>query len=138
MWTITYEKTNLVSRHRGTLPVILSCPHDGKEVPRGVSKRTGANPDCPPFKTSRDLHTREITQGIAQRLLDVFGEAPYVVIAEFHGSTSMQIAHRAVPLKLLELSPSMTNTTILSAASSTRSAPKMATWVFSSISTGRV
>lgn len=84
MWSITYEKTNLVSRHRGTLPVILSCPHDGKKVPPGVPKRTESNPDCPPFKTTRDLHTREITEGIAQRLLDVFGEAPYVVIAEFH------------------------------------------------------
>jgi N-formylglutamate amidohydrolase len=84
MWTIAYEKANLVSRHRGTLPVILSGPHDGKEAPPGVPKRTGSNPDCPPFKTTRDLHTREITQGIAQRLLDVFGEAPYVVIAEFH------------------------------------------------------
>jgi N-formylglutamate amidohydrolase len=84
MWTIAYEKTNLVSRHRGTLPVILACAHDGKAAPRGVPKRTGTNPDCPPFKTSRDLHAREITQGIAQHLLDVFGEAPYVVIAEFH------------------------------------------------------
>jgi hypothetical protein len=84
MWTLTYEKTNLVSRHRGTLPVILSCPHDGKEAPPGVPKRTGSNPNCPPFKTTRDLHTREITEGVAQSLLDVFGEAPYVVIAEFH------------------------------------------------------
>jgi N-formylglutamate amidohydrolase len=84
MWTITYEETNLVSRRRGTLPVILSCPHDGKKVPPGVPKRTGSNPDCPPFKTTRDLHTRQITEGVAQRLLDVFGEAPYVVIAEFH------------------------------------------------------
>jgi N-formylglutamate amidohydrolase len=84
MWTLTYEKTNLVSRHRGTLPVILSCPHDGKEAPPGVPKRTGSNPDCPPFKTTRDLHTREITEGVAQRLLDVFGEAPYVVVAEFN------------------------------------------------------
>ena len=84
MWVIRYEEKNLVSRHRGTLPVILSCPHDGKEVPRGVPKRTGSNPDCPPFNTSRDLHTREITEGVAQRLLDLFGEAPYVVIAEFH------------------------------------------------------
>ena len=84
MWTIAFEKTNLVSRHRGTLPVILSCPHDGKESPTGVPERTGSAPNCPPFKTSRDLHTREITEGAAQRLLDVFGEAPYVVIAEFH------------------------------------------------------
>ena len=84
MWRIAYEETNLVSRRRGTLPVILSCPHDGKEAPAGVPKRTGSNPDCPPFKISRDLHTRAITEGVAQRLLEMFQEAPYVVIAEFH------------------------------------------------------
>jgi N-formylglutamate amidohydrolase len=84
MWTITYETANLVSRHRGTLPVLLTCPHDGEESPPGVPERTGSAPDCPPFKKSRDLHTRPITTGIAQRLLDVFGEAPYGVIAEFH------------------------------------------------------
>jgi N-formylglutamate amidohydrolase len=86
MWTIHYEKTNLVGRHHGTLPVILSCPHDGEESPSGVPERTGKGipSDCPPFKKSRDLHTREITTRGAQRMLDVFGEEPYVVIAEFH------------------------------------------------------
>ncbi len=84
MWAIRYEEANLVSRHRGTLPVIISCPHDGKKVPPEVPKRTGSNSDCPPFKTSRDLRTREITEGVAQRLLEVYGEAPYVVIAEFN------------------------------------------------------
>jgi N-formylglutamate amidohydrolase len=84
MWTITYDEANLVSRHRGTLPVILSCPHEGAEQPAGVPERTGSVRGCPPFKTSRDLHTREITTRVAQRLLDIFGEAPYVVIAEFH------------------------------------------------------
>jgi N-formylglutamate amidohydrolase len=85
MWTITYEETNLVSRHQGTLPVILSCPHDGNESPSGVPERTGEGipATCPPFRTTSDLHTREITEGVAQRLLDVFGETPYVVIAEF-------------------------------------------------------
>jgi len=85
MWTITYEEANLVSQHRGTLPVILSCPHGGDEQPEGVfDERTGSNPDCRPIKIRSDLHTREITTRVAQRLLDVFGEAPYVVIAEFH------------------------------------------------------
>ncbi len=84
MWTIRYQEVNLVSRHRGTLPVIISCPHDGKKVPPEVPKRTGSNSECPPFKTSRDLRTREITEGVAQRLLEVCGEAPYVVIAEFN------------------------------------------------------
>lgn len=84
MWAISYEKTNLVSRHRGTLPVILSCPHEGEDTPEGVPVREGSPPGCLPVKISRDLHTREITTGVAQRLLDIFGEAPYVVIAEFH------------------------------------------------------
>jgi hypothetical protein len=84
MWTIPYEKTNLVSRHRGTLPVILSCPHEGEDEPLGVPVREGSPPGCPPITINRDLHTREITMGVAQRLLDIFGEAPYVVIAGFH------------------------------------------------------
>jgi len=84
MWIITYQEANMVSRHRGTLPVILSCPHEGEQQPVGVPERTGSVPGCPPFKTSRDLHTREITTRVAQRLLDIYGEAPYVVIAEFH------------------------------------------------------
>jgi len=84
MWTITYEEANLVSRHRGTLPVILSCPHEGEEQPAGVPERTGSVPGCPPITREHDLHTREITTRVAQRLLDIFGEAPYVVIAEFH------------------------------------------------------
>lgn len=84
MWTIDYETIAFVSRHRGTLPVILGCPHDGEDKPSGVSEREGSPPGCPPFNKLRDLHTREITTGVAQRLLDIFGEAPYVVIAEFH------------------------------------------------------
>src|SRR5262245_50069769 len=87
MWTITYEEVNLVSRHRGTLPVILSCPHGGDEQPEGVPderNETNPNPECRPVKKKIDLHTREITTRVAQRMLDIFGEAPYVVIAEFH------------------------------------------------------
>ena len=29
MWTIDYEEINLVNRHRGAMPVILTCPHGG-------------------------------------------------------------------------------------------------------------
>ncbi len=89
MWTINdkYEKTktNLVSFHRGTLPVILSCPHNGEETPSDVHERTGQGipSDCH-FNDNGDLQTRDITTRVAQRMLDVFGEAPYVVIAEFH------------------------------------------------------
>jgi N-formylglutamate amidohydrolase len=84
MWTIAYETAHLVSRHRGTLPAILTCPYDGQESPLEVPERTGSALDCPPFSTSRDRHTRLITEGVAQSLLDTFDEAPYVVIAEFY------------------------------------------------------
>jgi N-formylglutamate amidohydrolase len=85
MGTITYEETKLVSRYRGTMPVILTCPHGGDKQPPGVpNKRTGAGlpSDCR-FETNTDRFTRTITRGIAQLLFDVFGEAPYVVIANF-------------------------------------------------------
>ena len=84
MGTITYKETNLVSRHRGTLPVILTCPHGGDKQPPGVPKRTGAGvpPDCR-FEINTDRFTRTITKGVAQLLFDVFGEAPHVVIADF-------------------------------------------------------
>ncbi len=78
MWTIIYERTNLVSRHRGILPGILSCPHNGNEdLGPDVPPRTGEGipSDCQ-FNKKGDLHTREITTGVAQRMLDVFGEAP--------------------------------------------------------------
>jgi N-formylglutamate amidohydrolase len=83
MWTISYSRAKFVSSHPGTLPVILTCPHDGNENP-GVPERTGSASGCPPFTKRRDLHTRQITEGVAQLVLDLFGEAPYVVIAEFH------------------------------------------------------
>jgi N-formylglutamate amidohydrolase len=83
MRQIEYSTTRLVSRHRGTLPVLLTCPHDGGEQPAGVLKRTGPTPECPDFETDRDRCTRAVTTGLAQRLLDLTGEAPSVVIAEF-------------------------------------------------------
>jgi N-formylglutamate amidohydrolase len=85
MSTITYEETKLVSRHRGTMPAILTCPHGGDKQPPGVpNPRTGVGlpPSCR-FEPNTDRFTRTITRGVAQALFDVFGEAPYVVIANF-------------------------------------------------------
>ena len=85
MWTISYITENFVSRHRGTLPVLLTCPHGGGEQPPDVPERTGEGipSDCH-FQPSADLRTREVTVGVAQRILEICGEAPYVVIADFH------------------------------------------------------
>lgn len=85
MWQIKYRVNNLVSSHRGTLPVILTCPHDGEAQPPGVLKHTGQGlPAGCNFETDRDLQTRTITTAVAQRLLDVYSEAPYAVMADFN------------------------------------------------------
>ena len=84
MWLIAYRSTRHVGRHRGTLPVVLACPHDGGAA-LPVPERTGSGlpPRCH-FTKSRDFQATAITTGIAQRLFELRGEAPYVVFAEFH------------------------------------------------------
>jgi N-formylglutamate amidohydrolase len=84
MWMIAYRSARHIGRHRGTLPVVLACPHDGGAA-LPVPERTGGGlpPRCH-FTKSRDFQATAITTGVAQRLLDLRGEAPYVVFAEFH------------------------------------------------------
>jgi N-formylglutamate amidohydrolase len=85
MWNIDYQSVNLVASHRGTLPVLITCPHGGQAAPDDVPERQGqATPSGCNFEKGSDLHTREIAQGVAQRMLELFGEAPSVVIAQFH------------------------------------------------------
>ena len=86
MWTIQYETNQMVSRHAGTLPVLLTSPHGAPVTakPPGVSQRTGSSPGCPPDKLVGDNFTRQIATAVAQLLLETVGEAPYVVIAEYH------------------------------------------------------
>lgn len=81
---VTYAETRLVKRHRGTMPVILTCPHDGSETPPKVRERTAAETpsDCR-LRTGRDSHTAEITEKVAQTILTSTGLSPYVVIARF-------------------------------------------------------
>ena len=84
MWTIEYQETQLVSRHAGSLPVILTSPHGATARPLGVSQRTGSPSGCPPPKLAGDTFPKEITIAVAQLLLETLGEAPYVVIAGYH------------------------------------------------------
>ena len=85
MRNVAYTENLLVSRYQGAMPVILTCPHGGDKQPPGVpNPRTGVGlpPSCR-FEPNTDRFTRTITRGVAQVLFDVFGEAPYVVIANF-------------------------------------------------------
>jgi hypothetical protein len=84
MQTVTYEEDHLVKRHRGTMPVILTCPHDGDQSPPGVQKRKKeTTPDECQFTIKSDLQTAFITQSMAERILGLTGLSPYVVMASF-------------------------------------------------------
>ncbi|MCI0390812.1 MAG: N-formylglutamate amidohydrolase [Acidobacteria bacterium] len=85
MQIITYAESRLVKRHRGAMPVILTAPHGGDQSPPGVDERTDAKtPAGCDFTTSRDRETALITESVAQKILDLTGLSPYVVIARFH------------------------------------------------------
>jgi hypothetical protein len=80
---IEYSRTRSgqpARRHAASAPRLPPWRRRGAA---GSARRTATPPDCPPFELDRDLRTREITTGIAQRLLDLTGEAPSVVIAEY-------------------------------------------------------
>jgi len=84
MQTVTYQEDHLVKRHRGTMPVILTCPHDGNKEPPGVEERKkAATPDGCQFTTKSDLQTALITQSVAEKILDLTDLSPYVVMASF-------------------------------------------------------
>src|SRR5262245_22742457 len=85
MTDMTYVEHLLVSRYQGAMPVVRTCRHGSvKQPPDDTIPRTGAGlpADCR-FERNTDRFTRTITRGVAQVLFDVFGEAPYVVIADF-------------------------------------------------------
>jgi len=67
------------------MPIILTSPHGGNQSPANVSERSrSATPAGCQFKTGRDTGTAELTELVAQRILDMTALSPYVVIARFH------------------------------------------------------
>jgi N-formylglutamate amidohydrolase len=59
---------------RGTLPLILTVPHDGAQAWPGVPERTRG-------VRSRDAGTRALAEGVVALLERSFGQRPYLVIA---------------------------------------------------------
>jgi N-formylglutamate amidohydrolase len=81
----SYDTLLLVERLRGTLPVLLACGHDGTRQPEGVPAREREQfPASCDFQPSRDRNVADLTRAVVDQLLRQAGEAPYVVIAQFH------------------------------------------------------
>ena len=85
MVIVDYSETRLVKRHQGTMPIILTCPHDGTRTPPGVTERSEDNNPgvCGAVKLLRDTNAADLTERVAQRILETTGLSPYVVIARF-------------------------------------------------------
>lgn len=71
-----YDPSSLVASSKGTLPLILTVPHDGGEFLGLLPARTkGA--------VVRDAGTRQLAENVASLLEKRLGKRPYVVIAKF-------------------------------------------------------
>jgi len=71
-----YEASSMVAFSKGTLPLILTVPHDGGEFLGSLPVRTkGA--------LVRDVGTRALAENVASLLEKRLGKRPYMVIAKF-------------------------------------------------------
>ena len=62
---------------RGTLPILLSAPHGGRQRPPGLVRREHGT-------VARDIGTAELARGVAREIERQAGLRPYLVAARFH------------------------------------------------------
>lgn len=75
------DPLRLVTLWAGTLPIILSAPHGGREPIAGIPVRRGQG--VAQFTTERDSNTAELAEQIATTLGSHMGAPPFLVIARF-------------------------------------------------------
>lgn len=75
------ELEKLLMVRAGTLPVILSAPHGGRQPIPGVRQRLGVG--VPQFAAERDNNTAELAEAVALKLGTNFGATPFLVVALF-------------------------------------------------------
>jgi hypothetical protein len=84
---IKYTIRNFVSTNIGNLPILITCPHNGKVHPNGIPEREGSNLpiECHGnFNKLADSFTQDIAVGIAENIFRLTKKEPYVVIANYH------------------------------------------------------
>jgi N-formylglutamate amidohydrolase len=81
---------DLVLVQQGTLPIILTAPHGGREAIPGVAPRTAedkgkveASRRWGGFDKRHDVNTDVLAQDIAAEIEKLTGKKPYVVMAKF-------------------------------------------------------
>ena len=72
--TILYGSNNFVEYQKGTLPIVISVPHDGSLVPASIPDRTCNSP-----VTVTDSYTRLLANEISTSLFNLTGCYPHIV-----------------------------------------------------------
>jgi N-formylglutamate amidohydrolase len=75
------DPLRLVTFWAGTLPIILSAPHGGRELIPGIPVRKGQG--VAQFTTERDNNTAELAEQVGARLAIELGGRPFLVVARF-------------------------------------------------------
>jgi len=75
------EPDPLVTIKAGTIPLILSAPHGGREAIANVKPRQGEG--VAQFATVRDDNTAELAEQLAVQIEKRLGGRPYLVLARF-------------------------------------------------------
>jgi N-formylglutamate amidohydrolase len=77
--------TDLVLVREGTLPIILTAPHGGREAIPGVAPRVtqGKPTGGRGYVTVTDTNTDRLAMGIAAEIKALTGKEPYLVLAKF-------------------------------------------------------
>jgi N-formylglutamate amidohydrolase len=80
--------TDLVLARAGTLPIILTVPHGGREAIPGAAPRDtlGKPSGGRGFVTATDTNTDTLALGIAAEIKRLTGKEPYLVLAKFKRS----------------------------------------------------
>ena len=76
---IYYDSTGYVEYRAGNLPIILSSPHGGDLQPSSIPDR-----NCSGCAYLKDSWTKEITEGVYNKILSETGCYPHVIINWLH------------------------------------------------------
>jgi N-formylglutamate amidohydrolase len=77
---------DLVLVRQGTLPIILTAPHGGRDAIPGIDPRRATDTTSQRwggFVTGSDSNTDLLAQGIASEVAKLTGREPYLIVAKF-------------------------------------------------------
>lgn len=77
----TANDNPLLTLWAGSLPILLTAPHGGREAIPNIPPRRGVG--VAQFAAERDSNTAELTEAVAVKLRQRFGAPPFLAIARF-------------------------------------------------------